>query len=233
MTTDPSALHMFRSAQAYCHIRIFRNMKEVLSIFRLYFHYALAGLIYKILMTWILMIGFISNIAQFWAFEIVKLYYDIYNGDIEETQKKPKQEHDHPNFAFMTKVSEKGDTVEVFYSNSKTGEVDNCDTCNVAKDETMFDGDLEKVNFQGGLNVGGYAPLSGIVFAPWTWKEEEGRTHKFRMKTYYFPESPVNIISVNEVAKLLKDDVGTSIQKFGRHSIFIWNKEKIIETIIH
>ena len=87
MTTNPSSLHMFRSAQAYGHIRVFRNMKEFLSIFRLYFHYALAGLIYKILMTWILMIGFISYIAKFWVFEIVKLYYDIYNSDIEEKQK--------------------------------------------------------------------------------------------------------------------------------------------------
>ena len=39
----------------------------------------------------------------------------------------------------MTKVSKKEDTVEYFYSNSKMAVVDNCATCNVANDETMFD----------------------------------------------------------------------------------------------
>ena len=47
----------------------------------------------------------------------------------------------------------------------------------------MFDGELEKVNLQGVLNVGGSAPPSGVGFVPWTWKDDDGRTHKFRMKT--------------------------------------------------
>eukprot|EP00804_Cyclotella_cryptica_P006349 CCRYP_010170-RA/>CCRYP_010170-RA protein AED:0.80 eAED:0.80 QI:0/-1/0/1/-1/1/1/0/108 len=40
---------------------------------------------------------------------------------------------------------------------------------------------------------------TGIGIVNWSWQDDNGRTHQYKLQdVYYFPQSPVNILSVTE-----------------------------------
>eukprot|EP00957_Ditylum_brightwellii_P090889 6920602-Ditylum_brightwellii.AAC.1 len=52
--------------------------------------------------------------------------------------------------------------------------------------------------------------LQGIGDAQISWKDGNGISHNYQLKkVLYFPESPVNNISVTSLAEQLNDDEGT------------------------
>ena len=60
---------------------------------------------------------------------------------------------------------------------------------------------------------------SGIGTVKWSWLDDAGQTHEYELQdVYYFPPSPVNILSVTEFAKFLNDDEGTGIITKAHHS---------------
>ena len=83
----------------------------------------------------------------------------------------------------------------------------------------MFVGKLHEVDIYGVATIGGtYFKPTGIVTVKWSWKDDEGKAHTYRLeRASYFPESPVNIVSSTYLADQYDDDNGTYI-KTKRHS---------------
>eukprot|EP00957_Ditylum_brightwellii_P178741 13614823-Ditylum_brightwellii.AAC.1 len=60
-----------------------------------------------------------------------------------------------------------------------------------------------------------------------SWKDDDGIMHRYDLrKALYFPNSPVNIISITLLVDQLNDDEGTYATTKRKYSVFFWNKEK-------
>jgi hypothetical protein len=66
---------------------------------------------------------------------------------------------------------------------------------------------------------------SGIGDVTWSWEDDNGKTHCYELKdVYYFPQSPVNILSVTTFAtKHLNDEEGTGIDTKASYSRLYWD----------
>ena len=62
---------------------------------------------------------------------------------------------------------------------------------------------------------------AGIGTVKWTRKYDGGAVHTEQLEnTLYFPKSPINIMSVTELARQFNDEEGTGIDKKVNHSLF-------------
>ena len=60
----------------------------------------------------------------------------------------------------------------------------------------------------------------GVGTVVWRWKDNKGKLHTFEGKdVLYYPDSPVNILSITKFADQLNDDNGTGIDTKRSHSI--------------
>ena len=79
----------------------------------------------------------------------------------------------------------------------------------------------------------GHAP-SGIGAVKWSWKDDEGNSHKILVEnTLHFLQSPINILSVTEFPKQLGDPEGTGIDTKQLRSRFYWDGNKYSFTVHH
>ena len=68
----------------------------------------------------------------------------------------------------------------------------------------------------------------------WTWKDDTGKSHTFKIQeVLYFPQLPVNILSVTRLADQFDDDEGTGINTKRSKSRFYWGNNKFECTINH
>ena len=74
----------------------------------------------------------------------------------------------------------------------------------------------------------------GMGTVRWRWKDDDGRVHEYDIKdVLFFPNSPVNILSVTEFATQLEDDEGTGIDTKRTTSRFYWDRDRYTRTIHH
>jgi hypothetical protein len=74
----------------------------------------------------------------------------------------------------------------------------------------------------------------GIGTVEWTWKDDTGESHTERLdNVLFFPQSPINIMSVTEFAKQLDDEEGTGIDTKMKYSRFYWKQNKYSRKIYH
>ena len=76
-----------------------------------------------------------------------------------------------------------------------------------------FEGELTPVRGHKVATIGGkgHAP-SGTGTVRWRWKDDKGNPHEYLVRNVlFFPQSPINILSVTEFAKQLDDEEGTGI----------------------
>ena len=67
-----------------------------------------------------------------------------------------------------------------------------------------------------------------------TWNDDNGVPYQTVLKNVlYFPDSPVNVLSVTAFASQLNDDNGTWIKTARHQSVFSWDHEKYTKTLIH
>ena len=75
---------------------------------------------------------------------------------------------------------------------------------------------------------------SGVGTVKWTCKDDGGALHTEQLdNALYFPKSPINIISVTELAKKFNDEEGTGIYTKMNHSLFYWKNNKFFRKIHH
>ena len=65
-------------------------------------------------------------------------------------------------------------------------------------------------------------------------ENDEGNDHEYLIKNVlYFPQSPINILSITDFAKQLDDEEGTGIDTKQLISWFYWDRNKYSFTICH
>ena len=75
---------------------------------------------------------------------------------------------------------------------------------------------------------------AGIGTVKWKWKDDAGLVHKILLdKVLYFPNSPINIMSITELARQLDDEEGTGIDTKMKYSRFYWDNNKYSRKIFH
>ncbi len=112
---------------------------------------------------------------------------------------------------------------------------DNSANVHVCNNRKMFDNKIRPLQSHAVATIGrSMNESSGIGNVKWRWKDDTGQEHTHIIKNaLYFPNSPINILSVTEFANQLKDDNGTGITTFRRESNFFWDQCKYSRTIIH
>ena len=112
---------------------------------------------------------------------------------------------------------------------------DNSANTHICNDKELFTelqpiGDTCHVATIGGKN----SKPSGIGTVKWSWLDDTGVKHEYTLSNvYFFPGSPVNILSVTEFVKQLKDSQGTGIDTKASHSRFYWENNKFSCTFDH
>ena len=105
----------------------------------------------------------------------------------------------------------------------------------ICNKRNMFVGEIRKCKNQGVANIGGKGhQLSGIGTVCWIWRDNYGKSHEYLVKdALFFPQSPINILSVTCFARQLNDLTGTGIDTKQLTSCFYWDSSKYSLTIHH
>ena len=77
----------------------------------------------------------------------------------------------------------------------------------------MFIGSNRRTDQHHIATIGGNKnSASGMGTVQWRWKDDNRKVHTMDIESVlYFPQSPVNILSLTTLAEKLKDDNGTGI----------------------
>ena len=90
---------------------------------------------------------------------------------------------------------------------------DNSANVHVCNSKSMFVGELRPVPNTKVATIGGKGhAASGVGTVKWIWSDEDGKAHEYLIEDcLFFPQSPINILSVTSFAKQLGDEEGTGI----------------------
>ena len=99
----------------------------------------------------------------------------------------------------------------------------------------MFVGTIEPCSNHRVATIGGKGhSASGLGTVRWTWHDDYGKTHEYLVEgVLYFPQSPINILSVTSFARQLNDKEGTGIDTKMAYSRFYWDKGRYQRIIRH
>ena len=94
---------------------------------------------------------------------------------------------------------------------------------------------IEPIISNGVATIGGKDLIPKWIFRViWSWTDYEGKLHTNKLKNVlYFPQSPVNILSVTSLSESMKYYEVTWVLTKIKYSIFTWNFGKYKETISH
>ena len=131
--------------------------------------------------------------------------------------------------------SKAGSGFTTFDLDSNTVICDNSANVHICNKKSMFIGEITPDTHSHVATIGGKQNKPrGVGTVRWTWKDDAGQRHSFDIDhVLYFPDSPVNILSVTKFAAQLKDDEGTGINTKRLHSEFYWQGSKFRRTIRH
>ena len=101
--------------------------------------------------------------------------------------------------------------------------------------ETCLLGRSENCTNQGVATIGGKGRQpSGIGTVRWIWRDDSGKSHEYLVKdALFYPQYPINILSVTFFARQLNDLTGTGIDTKQLTSCFYWESSKYSLTIHH
>ena len=121
------------------------------------------------------------------------------------------------------------------YEDITTIVVDNSATGHIINDSKYFVEELEPAPHTHVATIGKdtHKPL-GKATARILFKDNDGISHTIDLQNaYYFPDSPVNVMSVTALAEQLDDDEGTWIQTCRHKSTFQWDHGKYQRCFYH
>ena len=122
-----------------------------------------------------------------------------------------------------------------FDSDSGSVVCDNSANVHICNDRNMFVGEISSLNDMKVATIGGHGhQASGMGTVKWKWFYDNGATHEFLIEdVLFFPESPINILSVTSFARQLDDKTGTGIMTLQSESILFWQDRKFSRTLHH
>ena len=134
------------------------------------------------------------------------------------------------------KAQARMDKTAYFDTDSGTVICDNSANTHICNDKRMFT-ELRPLSATNSIvaTIGGKNSVpDSIGTVKWSWKDDNGHQHThFLQNVLYFPNSPVNILSVTEFANALNDDEGTGIDTKRTKSRFYWDKGQYERTFLH
>ena len=106
----------------------------------------------------------------------------------------------------------------------------NVSICNT---QSMFVGEIRQIHNTKVATIGSKGhPDSSIVTVRWHWKDADGIGYEFLVEdVLYFPQLPINILSIISFACQLKDKDGIEITTLQTQSRLYWDKNKFSRTI--
>ena len=112
---------------------------------------------------------------------------------------------------------------------------DNSATGHICNDRSLFIDELRPVTGEQVMTIGGDDNTpEGVGTVEWSWYDDDGKRHTYRLEeVYYFPQSPVNLLSVTQLARMLNDPEGTEIRTKMSSSILTWDKGQYSRTFQH
>jgi hypothetical protein len=116
-----------------------------------------------------------------------------------------------------------------FDSDGTTAITDNAANALIFNEKRIFIGDLIPIDSVIGVVTIGGTDHKPTAFgtARVSWKDDAGVTHRYDLNNaLYFPNSPVNIISITSLADQLSNDEGTYVTTKRKYSIFHWDGNK-------
>ena len=123
-----------------------------------------------------------------------------------------------------------------FDEGGETAVCDNAATAHICNNKHMYVGEIRPVKTQGVATIGGtnFKP-SGIGTVQWSWRDDNYKKHTEELdNVLFFPESPVNIISLHQLGRHFgNDEEGTWIQTKLSYLIFTWNQGKYTRKLLH
>ena len=108
---------------------------------------------------------------------------------------------------------------------NQSGAIDNSANVHVLRDKSLFISEIHPcpLGADAGTVAGSNKP-QGIGLAEIQWYDNNYQLHKASLHdALYFPDSPVNVISVSKLGIDNKDD-DLNIQSFPTYSILTWNQ---------
>jgi hypothetical protein len=99
----------------------------------------------------------------------------------------------------------------------------------------MYEGEIRQTDHHYVATIGGSKNSSaGMGTVNWRWKDDHGISHAMKIKdVLFFPDLPVNILSITCLADQFKDDDGTGIDTKQTKSRFYWDNNQFQRTINH
>ena len=148
-------------------------------------------------------------------------------------KRKRKTHHAHTTVLNIDRRIQ--DQLASFNTDSRTIICDNSANVHVCNDNKMFIGEIRRAEGHFVATIGGNKNSSaGIGTVRWRWKDDNGQEHTVDVHdVLYFPQSPVNILSITALADQYKDDDGTGIDTKRSKSRFYWDHNKFERTINH
>ena len=100
-----------------------------------------------------------------------------------------------------------------FDTDASTIICDNSANVHICNDKSMFEGEIKRTNQHSVATIGGSKNSSaGMGTVNWRWKDDHGKSYTMKIKdVLFFPDSPVNILSITCLADQFNDDDGTGI----------------------
>ena len=122
----------------------------------------------------------------------------------------------------------------VFDTDAEFVVCDNSANTHICNNKAMFVSFKETTSGMVATTGGKMNRPGGIGTVEWTWKDDSGVSHTERLdNVLYFPQSPINIMSVTEFAKQLDDEESTGIDTKMKYSRFYWKQNQFSKKIYH
>ena len=114
--------------------------------------------------------------------------------------------------------------------------IDNCVTGHICNTRSDFIGPICRVQDDTKVATIGDVMLKpeGVGEVQWCWIDDEGTAHTYRLRNvFFFPDSPVNILSLTAFAKQLGDSSGTYVTTYRDNSNFVWDGGKYERFLVY
>ena len=129
----------------------------------------------------------------------------------------------------------KSDHNQFFDSDSSSVVCDNSANVHICNNREMFVGEISPYDKMKVATIDGKGhSASGIGTVRWKWSDDNGKVHDIMVdNVLFFPQSPINILSVTSFAQQLNDPEGTGITTVQNNSRLFWDHGKFSRTIRH
>ena len=173
-------------------------------------------------------IGLAYFTSRIFLYKVVYLVMPSRHKGSWSKQRKRGRELFHVHTSVLNIDKSLQDYPTTFETNSSTILCDNSVNVHICSSKSMFIVPMSRTVKHYVATIGGSKnSASGMGTVWWRWKDDFGKIHTLDIENVlYFPQSPVNILSITGLADQLNDNDSTGIDTKRNKSRFYWDKNK-------